>query len=200
MIDASQSLGALPLDVAALRPDFVVAVGYKWLLGPFGVGCLYVDERYRGGEPLEEIGSTATDPRTSPVLTTRTSIGPGRGGLMSASARTLAWFRWRSPRPNNCSTGVSRPSRRAFKQTGEIARRASSLGLNVPDDHGPHMLGIEVPRDAARALGARLAEHGVVASVRGDSLRIAPHLHTTPDDLNSLIAALAAALQPRRVS
>ena len=40
--------------VERLRPDFVVSVGYKWLLGPLGVGCLYVDERHRDGEPIEE--------------------------------------------------------------------------------------------------------------------------------------------------
>lgn len=37
VIDASQSWGAMPLDLDALRPDCVVAVGYKWLLGPFSL-------------------------------------------------------------------------------------------------------------------------------------------------------------------
>jgi selenocysteine lyase/cysteine desulfurase len=54
VIDASQSVGAMPLDIGALRPDFLVAVGYKWLLGPFSVGYLYVAEQHRFGEPLEE--------------------------------------------------------------------------------------------------------------------------------------------------
>src|SRR5947207_3095806 len=54
IVDASQSLGALPLDVAALRPDAVVAVGYKWLLGPLGLGYLYLDPKFHDGEPLEE--------------------------------------------------------------------------------------------------------------------------------------------------
>ncbi len=54
VVDASQSLGALPLDVGRVRPDFVIAVGYKWLLGPFGLGYLYVADEHRGGEPLEE--------------------------------------------------------------------------------------------------------------------------------------------------
>ena len=53
VIDGSQSIGAMPLDVAALRPDFVVTVGYKWLLGPFGLGYLYVAEEHRNGEPIE---------------------------------------------------------------------------------------------------------------------------------------------------
>ena len=35
VIDGSQSVGAMPIDVEELRPDFLVTVGYKWLLGPF---------------------------------------------------------------------------------------------------------------------------------------------------------------------
>ena len=54
VIDGSQSVGALPLQVDRLRPDFLITVGYKWLLGPFGVGYLYVAEEHRQGEPLEE--------------------------------------------------------------------------------------------------------------------------------------------------
>ncbi len=54
VIDGSQSVGAMPLDIEQLRPDFLVSVGYKWLLGPFSVGYLYVAEEHRLGEPLEE--------------------------------------------------------------------------------------------------------------------------------------------------
>ena len=54
MIDASQSVGAMPFDVGTLRPDFVTTVGYKWLLGPLGARYLYVAEQHREGEPLEE--------------------------------------------------------------------------------------------------------------------------------------------------
>src|SRR5829696_6036074 len=54
VVDASQGLGAMPLDLAAVRPDYLVSVGYKWLLGPFGLGYLYVAEPHRDGVPLEE--------------------------------------------------------------------------------------------------------------------------------------------------
>jgi selenocysteine lyase/cysteine desulfurase len=54
VIDASQSAGAMPLELDKLRPDFLVTVGYKWLLGPFSVSYLYVAEEHRQGEPLEE--------------------------------------------------------------------------------------------------------------------------------------------------
>lgn len=55
VIDASQSLGACPLDLARVQPDFLVAVGYKWLLGPYGLGYLYVAPKWREcGIPLEQ--------------------------------------------------------------------------------------------------------------------------------------------------
>ena len=81
--------------------------------------------------------------------------------------------------------------------TDEISTRVASLGLEVgdPRERGPHMLGVELPRDAARRIDANLRERGVVASVRGTSLRIAPHLHVAPSDVDLLVEGLAAALR-----
>ena len=41
LLDASQSCGAVPLSVQALGADFIVGVGYKYLLGPWGLGFLW---------------------------------------------------------------------------------------------------------------------------------------------------------------
>ncbi|HVD45481.1 MAG TPA: aminotransferase class V-fold PLP-dependent enzyme, partial [Rubrobacter sp.] len=53
VVDGIQSLGAHPIDVSEVRPDFLVASSYKWLLGPYGVGFMYVREEYREGKPIE---------------------------------------------------------------------------------------------------------------------------------------------------
>ena len=52
VIDATQSLGALPFSVAEVQPDFVIAASYKWLLGPYSLGYMYVKPDYHGGVPL----------------------------------------------------------------------------------------------------------------------------------------------------
>jgi selenocysteine lyase/cysteine desulfurase len=57
------------------------------------------------------------------------------------------------------------------------------------------MLGIELPREVASATARRLADGAVIASVRGSSLRIAPHLHTTQNDIDRLLNVLEAAAQ-----
>jgi L-cysteine/cystine lyase len=42
LLDAAQSLGAIPVDVHALGCDFYAGSGQKWLCGPEGSGALFV--------------------------------------------------------------------------------------------------------------------------------------------------------------
>ena len=53
VVDATQSLGALPFDVGAIQPDFVAGAGYKWLMGPYSLGYLYAAPHCREAAPIE---------------------------------------------------------------------------------------------------------------------------------------------------
>jgi selenocysteine lyase/cysteine desulfurase len=198
VVDASQSLGAMPLDVAALRPDAVVAVGYKWLLGPFSLGYLYLGERFEDGEPLEEnwILRAGSEDFSSLVdyhdeylpgarrfdVGQRTSFHLTPMAL-AALEQLLDW-------------GVPRIAETLSARTDGIAAGAERLGLEAapPNTRGPHMLGLEFPREAAERMADALADASVIASLRGSSLRVAPHLHNDDRDVERLLAALASAL------
>ncbi len=49
-VDATQSLGALRVDVKRMNVDFLSAAGYKWLLSPLGSGVFYIREELLGEE------------------------------------------------------------------------------------------------------------------------------------------------------
>ena len=80
-------------------------------------------------------------------------------------------------------------------RTAQIAARAREIGLApLPDaQRGPHMLGINLPETARSRTLAALADNNCYAAIRGGSLRIAPHLHITDRDMDSLFAGLALA-------
>jgi len=50
-VDAIQSIGAHQFDVQAIRADFAMADGHKWMLGPEGIAVFYCGARLR--EPLQ---------------------------------------------------------------------------------------------------------------------------------------------------
>ena len=70
-----------------------------------------------------------------------------------------------------------------------LASEVQAMGLDpVPEKlRAPHLLGVKFPPGAAARLAAGLAEAKIYVSVRGDSMRIAPHLYNTPGDVERLL-------------
>ncbi|MFM7859123.1 MAG: aminotransferase class V-fold PLP-dependent enzyme, partial [Flammeovirgaceae bacterium] len=54
IIDGTQSVGALPFDLATIQPDALICAGYKWLMGPYSIGLAYYGDYFNEGKPLEE--------------------------------------------------------------------------------------------------------------------------------------------------
>lgn len=199
VIDGSQSIGALPLDVGAIRPDYVISVGYKWLLGPFGLGYLYIAEEYRSGQPIEHnwiLREGAED--FTRLVDYRDDYQPGARRFdvgertnfelvpmaVAALEQLHAW-------------GVYPVHATLSAITGQIAARVSQLGLDPlpPGQRSGHMLGVSLPERGRAEVLPALTAAGCYASIRGQSLRLAPHLHVTGEDIDRLLHALESALQ-----
>jgi selenocysteine lyase/cysteine desulfurase len=200
VVDASQALGAIPLDLDAVRPDYLVTVGYKWLLGPFALGYLYVAERHRDGVPLEEnwISRLGSDDFGA-LIDYQDRYQPGARrfdvgqrthfettpAAVAALRQLLDWE-------------VPRIAATLGQVTGRIQRAAEAIGLRLTSsDRVPHMLGIGLPDQARAAVARALADAGVHVGVRGSSLRISPHLWTTDQDVERLVTALTKATNGR---
>jgi selenocysteine lyase/cysteine desulfurase len=202
VVDASQSLGAYPIDVAAIQPDFLVSVGYKWLLGPLGLGYLYVAERWRtAGVPLERSWLTRagsenfgslidyTDEYRSGARRFDMGEFPQFILLPMACAGLEQILRW----------GVDRIQQSLATLTQRLAVRARERGYVVADDQGRvgHMVGLRRSSGIPSTLAPALARAKVYVSIRGDAIRVAPHLHNDADDIDRLVACLDGAMPER---
>jgi selenocysteine lyase/cysteine desulfurase len=197
-IDASQSLGAMPISVERLRPDFLVSVGYKWQLGPLGLAYLYVAPEHRDGEPIEEnwINRAGSEDFAGLVdYVEEYQPGARRFDVGARSSFQLV--------PMSIAAvelllewAPARIAATLARTTAAIAHGAAALGLEpVPaEQRGPHMLGVRLPEAARESALAALSDAGCYASLRGKSLRIAPHLHNTPEEVERLLDALRAAV------
>ena len=199
VLDLTQSAGAMRFDVAEVRPDYVVCAGYKWLLGPYSLGFLWVAPEHREGRPIEFnwIGRAGAEDFAR-LIDYRDEYQPGARRfdvgersnfillpmLNAALARILEW-------------GVDSVEASLAARNAGIAARAAGLGLgSAPDSlRAGHFLGLRFPGGALPdGLLAALAAERVFVSVRGASMRVTPHLYNTDEDVDRLFAALGRTL------
>ncbi|MFC3284511.1 aminotransferase class V-fold PLP-dependent enzyme [Litchfieldella rifensis] len=196
VVDASQSLGAYPLDIAAIQPDFLVSVGYKWQLGPYGLGYLYAAPRWREtGRPLEASWLTRAGAEDFAALVDYVDDyrpGARRFDMGEYPQFVLAPMAF-AGLSQLLDWGVGCVQATLSRLTNQIAKEVTEMGCSVlPADHRVgHLVGVRLPDGSIpEALPKRLAEEQVFVSARGDSLRIAPHVYNEDADVERLLAVL----------
>lgn len=194
VLDLTQSLGAMPFDLAAVQPDFAVAAGYKWQLSPYGTGMLYVAPRWQDGEPIEQNWlNRAGSEDFSRLVDYTDAYQPGARRfdfgecanpplLMGACAALDLIDYW----------GVAAIADSLHAMTDAIAVAVQSSGLNAAPAarRAPHFLSLSYSAGVPDGLLTRLAAANVHASVRGSSLRVTPHLYNDADDVAALVAVM----------
>ena len=198
-VDATQSVGALPFDVRRIDPDFVAVAGYKWLLGPYSLGFLYVAPRRQGGRPIEHNWIARKDSEDFAGLVNysrefqagarRFDVGERSNfALMPVAEASLKLLsEWTVPR-------VFETLR---LRTAAIAERArGEFGIDSVPAHrrASHYLGLRFSGGVPSDLPMRLAAAQVHVSVRGQAMRVTPHVWNTDDDVEKLFSVLKTAL------
>lgn len=198
VLDLTQSLGAMPIDFAAVQPDFAVAACYKWLMGPYGIGMMYVAPKHHGGQPIEHNWiNRAGSEDFARLVDYREDFQPGARRfdmgeksnpplLMGASAALEFLLEF----------GVNEIANTLGAATQTIADEAAGLGLSSAPigTRAPHFLALQFPGHVPEGLTDRLAAAQVHVSLRGTSLRVTPHLYNTAEDTAALIATLRECL------
>ncbi|HSJ29936.1 MAG TPA: aminotransferase class V-fold PLP-dependent enzyme [Longimicrobiales bacterium] len=204
VIDGTQSIGALPFDVERIRPDAVICAGYKWLLGPYGIGFAWYGERFDDGVPIEEtwIGREGSEDFQH-LVDYRDTYQPGavrydvgeRSNIillpMVIESMRLV-LEWGAERIQQYCDTLMQPA----------LEEAAPLGFRIESRQwrGAHLFGLRVPAGLdLGALGAGLRQRNVFASLRGTALRVSPHVYNDERDVAALTDVLRSAVHaPRR--
>jgi selenocysteine lyase/cysteine desulfurase len=198
VVDGIQSLGAMPFSVERVQPDFLVAGTHKWLLGPYSFGFCYVDPKWHDGMGLEENWMNRADSEDfSRLVDYRDSYQKGarRFDMGESSSFILSPIAAAALR-QILDWGVENIAVTLQAKTDAVADRAKEIGLVVAprNARAPHLIGISKPGGFPKELPNLLAQEKIFVSVRGESIRIAPHLYTGEEDIERLFSALRKAL------
>jgi cysteine desulfurase/selenocysteine lyase len=201
LVDAAQTLGMVPLDVAALGADVVAAPAHKWLMGTGGVGILWA----RAGvepEPLVQGGTGTASESLDMPLAFGDALEAGVHDLppLAALAAAAEWLEGRGLAAVGAACrGLARDC---------VTRLKSLAGVRVFTGDAAPIVSFTVegydPADVAAILeqaagvevraGLHCAArvHGCLGTVAGGTVRASFGPFNGPADVDAVVDTIAA--------
>lgn len=195
IVDGSQSVGALPIDVKACQIDALITVTYKWMMGPYSLGLAYYGDAFNEGIPLEESWMNRTNAVDFSKLTDyEDAYRPGAGRyqvgqtsnfiavpmMIEAIRQIKAWQ-------------VSEIQAHGRELLQPLLTYLQNKGVELEEDAylAKHLTGLRLPQgiDSQRLL-AKFKENNIFLSLRGSSIRLSPHVYNDPADIAKVIETI----------
>ncbi len=190
-LDATQSAGALPVDVTRLGPAMLACDGYKWLLSPNGAAFFHVPAEVRAWLRPNVVGWRSDagwrDVDSLHHGAARWPDGAERyeGGMipfpllfaMEASVKLIL------------DLGVEAIAARALWLAALARDRLRELGADIETQDSP-IVAARFPAADASALVRALAADRILVAARHGLLRVSPHFYNDEEDVGRLVWAL----------
>ncbi len=205
VVDSFHALGVFPFDVKREGVDVLVSGFYKWLCGPHGVACVYVDENLLGSLMPSYLGwlgiedsvverlQAGRDPFDVPF--------PLNRATPSRSAARFEWGTWATVAVRGAMEAMK------FALKSDIEMRFRSIGaLRAQLLEGLETLGVKIltpPIEVNPGAGivsfeskkqgelvSKLAKQKVMVSGRFGYVRVSPHFYNTAEDVRRFLDAV----------
>jgi len=192
IIDGTQSVGALPFDVNEIKPDALICAGYKWLMGSYALGVAYFGEHFNNGIPIEENWINRKNSENFAELVNyeseykeaanRYCVGEmSNFNLVPILTKTIEQLiEWKPENIQNYCQDI----------TKEAVEDLREMHCFIEDDNyrAKHLFGIKLAdnMDMDR-LQEEFKINNLFVSIRGNYVRVSPHVFNTKEDLEKLV-------------
>jgi len=197
IVDGTQSVGALPIDVQDLKIDALVCAGYKWLLAPYSIGIAYYGPAFLKGIPMENSWlnrSSADGSRPITDYTPEFRPGAARYDVGESCNYTLVPMlvkglelvtEWEPAQIQDYSRQLAEPLIPFLREKGFYVADAAA--------RTSHLFGMRLPEGMNRQELIALLQHDkIFVSPRGAGIRISIHVYNTESDIHAFMNCLDA--------
>jgi selenocysteine lyase/cysteine desulfurase len=191
LLDAYQTAGSVPLDVAELGVDFLAAGTVKYLLGSAGLAFLWCRS-----ELVEQTWPTATGwfADEDVFAMDHTDYSPARTArrFESGTPPVPAIYAGIAGIELMQEIGIRETRTHVLALHERLLAGLDELGAKIVTPRNPNGRGalVCVRSTDAPALVVALEDDGIITSERDASLRISPHCYNSAEDIDALLATL----------
>ncbi|MDW7740608.1 MAG: aminotransferase class V-fold PLP-dependent enzyme [Bacillota bacterium] len=192
VVDATQSLGAIDLNVKSEGIDVVAASGFKWLLSPIGTGLLYIRENLiENLKPKYASWMSQSDMNAKGLSDINFACDARKFMLsgnfdMAAYVGMMTSLRWIS------ELGIDNIEKHVSSFTHKLIDGAVSLGLfSKTSNDNKERAGIVAicVKNPDKTL-SRLKKNGIHGVTRLDAIRLSPHFFNTQEEIERVLNVL----------
>lgn len=196
-VDAIQSIGALPVDVHAMKIDFLAADGHKWMMGPEGAGIFYCrKDLIELTRPLMIGWMNVIDALKYGAY--NYVLRPDSGRFECGSHNVAGLLGLKASLEMFASLPAGAVSGRLFELTNHFIEGARSRGWQIisPRDKWQwsgivSLVAPGVGQNEHELLFRHLRkEHRTELAVREGRLRVSPHFYNTKEQIDRLVGRL----------
>ena len=201
LVDGAQNLGHMPIDVRASGVDYYAGTAHKWLLGPDGIGALYVR-----ADRIEELEPAKVGGRAAEIWDSEGNFSPERKLITKFELTTISpvatigattaieQYLEMGPEP------VFVRMRELNRLTEQRFQNISGLTITSPtiEDSRTGLFAFRVEDTPARALSQYMQQyHNVVcrAVAEQNAVRLSLHVYNDESDIEAAAAAVEQAIQ-----
>ncbi|WP_096391652.1 aminotransferase class V-fold PLP-dependent enzyme [Halopenitus persicus] len=189
LVDAVQSPGQTPMDVADWGADAVAAAGHKWLLGLWGGGFLYVDDDVVDQLHPRSLGYRSVETPTADPY----ELAAGARRFEVGTANPAPHVGLRAAIETLESVGIDRIEGRIGELAGRLADGVPADRLLSPAEPESGLVTVDV--DDPETTVERLADEGIRLRdlPHPEAVRASVHAVNTEREVDRLLEALEAA-------
>jgi selenocysteine lyase/cysteine desulfurase len=192
IIDGTQSVGAMEFDNSIIKADAVICAGYKWLMGPYNYGVGYYGAYFDNGNAIEESWKNRERSHVFSELANYTdkykpfankySVGESGNFILSpmlnaALEQILVW-------------GVNNIQSYCKNLTDMPIKILREKGFFIEETEycARHLFGIIIQSEEELIyIFNQLRKNNIVVSIRGNCIRVSPHIYNDENDMNKLL-------------
>ncbi|MGI8860633.1 MAG: aminotransferase class V-fold PLP-dependent enzyme [Rubrobacteraceae bacterium] len=194
LVDGAQSVGNIPVDAPATGADMYALTGHKWLLGPEGMGALYIRPGFDA--PSTNIGYLSLEDPKSFYPEGGYDLHPGarRFEASTMSPALAAGFAAAAEAAHERGAEGLEGIRRRAELLASSLEKVPGITLRSPRSAQSGLVSFEVSGVAAKDATKRLLERRFVVRFIPDPspyVRASTHLFNTEEELEALTKAVA---------
>lgn len=197
VVDGAQGVGMQPIDVKKMHIDYMAFSAWKWLMGPVGLGAMYIkEERLKDLEPV--FVGTESVVMDQQYLPYKTELKATADRFTFSSSSIADWVCFMTSLEFLRSIGFETVMQRLYELTEHLNQRLKRTGFQVVSDQFPdHPTAIsacEKEDIQAEPLVEKLKEMNVIAVPRLGRIRFSPHIYQSEYQMDEAARSLSQAL------